>query len=137
LALYFYHFENRAFAKTGSGQTYLGSVERKGGCEQHDVSRPYFLYWAPHIVHTPLQVPAEFFHKFAYMEEVRETPFHFKFPFLSAAVHGKRYFWPRQARDKPKLCLLKTGVVFKRQTDLLTHERQTYLLLSIFLTTTI
>lgn len=24
--------------------------------EQHDTSRPYFLYWAPHIVHTPLQV---------------------------------------------------------------------------------
>ena len=30
-------------------------------------SYSYFLYWAPHIVHTPLQVPAVFFDKFSFM----------------------------------------------------------------------
>ena len=35
--------------------------------EEHDVSRPYFLYWAPHIVHSPMQVPAQFFNKFNHL----------------------------------------------------------------------
>ena len=37
--------------------------------EQHNSSFPYFLFWAPHIVHTPLEVPPAFFNKFAFMEE--------------------------------------------------------------------
>ena len=28
--------------------------------EQHDTATPFFLYWAPHKVHSPLQAPAEF-----------------------------------------------------------------------------
>lgn len=28
--------------------------------EQHDLTRPFFLYWAPHKVHSPLQCPEEF-----------------------------------------------------------------------------
>jgi arylsulfatase A-like enzyme len=32
--------------------------------EAHPVADPLFLFWAPHIVHAPLQVPAEFFDKF-------------------------------------------------------------------------
>ena len=34
-----------------------------------------FLYWAPHIVHTPLQVPGEFFDRFDFMEET-DLPTH-------------------------------------------------------------
>jgi hypothetical protein len=37
--------------------------------EEHDPEDPYFLFWAPHIVHSPLEVPPEFFAKFAFMEE--------------------------------------------------------------------
>ena len=36
--------------------------------EQHDPQDPYFLFWAPHIVHTPLEVPPSFYAKFAFME---------------------------------------------------------------------
>ena len=35
--------------------------------EQHDPDTPLFLFWAPHIVHTPLQVPQAFIDKFAFM----------------------------------------------------------------------
>lgn len=28
--------------------------------EEHDAAKPFFLYWAPHKVHSPLQSPAEF-----------------------------------------------------------------------------
>ena len=28
--------------------------------EEHDPRQPFFLYWAPHKVHAPLQAPAEF-----------------------------------------------------------------------------
>jgi arylsulfatase A-like enzyme len=32
--------------------------------EEHDVAHPYFLFWAPHIVHAPLEVPEYFYNKF-------------------------------------------------------------------------
>ena len=35
----------------------------------HDPAEPYFLFWAPHIVHTPLQVPDEFYQRFSFMAE--------------------------------------------------------------------
>ena len=31
----------------------------------HDASKPMFLFWAPHIVHAPLQVPQQFYDKFS------------------------------------------------------------------------
>lgn len=37
-------------------------VSHIGACHVSD-----FLYWAPHIVHTPLQVPAEFYDRFDFM----------------------------------------------------------------------
>ena len=36
---------------------------------EHNPATPYFLFWAPHIVHTPLQVPDEFYRKFAFVAE--------------------------------------------------------------------
>ena len=35
--------------------------------EQHDPSVPLFLFWAPHAVHTPLQVPQPYVDRFAFM----------------------------------------------------------------------
>ena len=32
--------------------------------EAHDPEDPLFLFWAPHIVHAPLQAPSEFYNKF-------------------------------------------------------------------------
>ena len=34
----------------------------------HPATSPLFLFWAPHIVHTPLQVPQPFLDKFTFME---------------------------------------------------------------------
>jgi len=34
----------------------------------HDVSKPFFLFWAPHIAHEPLQVPEDFLQKFAWID---------------------------------------------------------------------
>ena len=35
--------------------------------EAHDPAVPLFTFWAPHIVHTPLQVPAAYYHKFNFI----------------------------------------------------------------------
>ena len=43
--------------------------------EKHPPTSPLFLFWAPHIVHTPLQVPQHFLDKFAFMEET-DKPTH-------------------------------------------------------------
>lgn len=36
--------------------------------EQHDVTRPVFLFYAPHIAHEPLQVPRDYYNRFAHIE---------------------------------------------------------------------
>lgn len=36
--------------------------------EAHDTSRPLFLFWAPHAVHTPLQVPQKYVDRFHFMQ---------------------------------------------------------------------
>ena len=35
----------------------------------HDVSTPFFLFWAPHIAHAPLEVPQAYIDKFAFIED--------------------------------------------------------------------
>lgn len=37
--------------------------------ERHPVDRPLFLYYAPHIVHTPLQVPEDYWDQFPEIED--------------------------------------------------------------------
>ena len=37
--------------------------------EESTPSDPLFIFWAPHIVHAPLQVPPEFYHKFDFDAE--------------------------------------------------------------------
>ena len=34
-----------------------------------DSERPLFLFWAPHIAHTPGQVPEDVFHKFDFIAQ--------------------------------------------------------------------
>jgi len=43
--------------------------------QQHDPTDPMFLFWAPHIVHAPLEVPPEFFEKFS-MISATDKPSH-------------------------------------------------------------
>jgi len=35
--------------------------------KNHNASEPFFLFWAPHTIHTPLQVPQEYFDKFEFI----------------------------------------------------------------------
>ena len=35
--------------------------------EAHDATQPLFLFWAPHAVHTPLQVPQQYVDRFAFV----------------------------------------------------------------------
>jgi arylsulfatase A-like enzyme len=41
---------------------------------QHDAASPYFLFWAPHIAHVPLQVPKEYYDKFSHLEDGDGSP---------------------------------------------------------------
>ena len=43
---------------------------------RHDPSMPLFLYYAPHIVHTPLQVPQNYLDKFDFIENSRRRYYH-------------------------------------------------------------
>jgi len=36
---------------------------------QHDASKPLFIYWAPHTVHAPLEVPSSYLNKFASIDK--------------------------------------------------------------------
>ena len=39
----------------------------------HDPAEPFFLFWAPHIVHAPLQVPQAYLDKFAWIGQDNEA----------------------------------------------------------------
>eukprot|EP01048_Picozoa_sp_COSAG05_P012410 COSAG05_NODE_1238_length_5430_cov_48.807728_2_plen_201_part_00 len=42
---------------------------------KHEPTTPLFLFWAPHVIHTPLQVPPAFYHKFDFIAP-RDKPRH-------------------------------------------------------------
>ena len=51
----------------------------------HDAATPLFLFWAPHIVHTPLQLPASYMAKFDFIAPT-DKPEHQRQRYL-AMVH--------------------------------------------------
>ena len=83
-------WEHSANGTQGGARTlnnsWLCSQARQAGCEYvddlflrrvldiiaaHDPSRPLFLSWTPHGVHTPLEVPQAYLDKFAFIEDPR------------------------------------------------------------------
>ena len=44
--------------------------------DKHDPSTPLFLYYAPHIVHTPLQVPNSYLEKFSFIDNSDRQHYH-------------------------------------------------------------
>ena len=57
----------------------------------HDAATPLFVFWAPHIVHAPLEVPQEYFEKFNFIaptdrEGYSRQLYHAMVNFADAAV---------------------------------------------------
>jgi arylsulfatase I/J len=52
----------------------------------HNTSSPLFLYYAPHIVHTPLQVPASYYDKFNFIDDVDRHYYHAMVNYLDDIV---------------------------------------------------
>jgi len=52
----------------------------------HDVSKPLFVFWAPHIVHQPLQVPDNFLARFSDIDDKPRRLYHSMVGFVDEAV---------------------------------------------------
>ena len=52
----------------------------------HDPSTPLFLYYAPHIVHTPLQVPDTYLQKFSFIDNQDRQYYHAMVNYLDDVV---------------------------------------------------
>lgn len=44
--------------------------------EQHNASKPLFLYYATHVAHAPLQAPQSYLDKFAFIDDVYRRRYH-------------------------------------------------------------
>ena len=53
---------------------------------EHDPSTPLFLYYAPHIVHTPLQVPNSYLTKFSFIDNSDRKYYHAMVNYLNDVV---------------------------------------------------
>ena len=53
---------------------------------KHDTSQPLFLYYAPHIVHTPLQVPDSYLQKFSFIDNKDRQYYHAMVNYLDDVV---------------------------------------------------
>jgi len=75
----------------GLNNTPSCSQERQEGCvyedqlfadrvlaalERRDPARPLFVFWAPHIVHTPLQVPSKELERFSFIRDPFRRAYH-------------------------------------------------------------
>ena len=54
--------------------------------KNHDASMPLFLYYAPHIVHTPLQVPDSYLAKFSFIDDDHRKYYHAMVNYLDDVV---------------------------------------------------
>ena len=53
---------------------------------KHDPNTPLFLYYAPHIVHTPLQVPDDYLRKFSFIDNKDRMYYHAMVNYLDDVV---------------------------------------------------
>ena len=54
--------------------------------KNHDTTKPLFLYYAPHIVHTPLQVPERYLQKFSFIDDHDRQYYHAMVNYLDDVV---------------------------------------------------
>lgn len=53
---------------------------------RHDPAQPLFLFWAPHTVHTPLQVPRAFLDRFGYIDRFERRRYHAMVAYMDSLV---------------------------------------------------
>jgi hypothetical protein len=53
---------------------------------KHDPTTPIFLFWAPHIVHSPLQVPKEYLDLFGFIPDWRRRRYHAMVAYMDSKV---------------------------------------------------
>lgn len=51
-----------------------------------DQEKPFFIFWAPHIVHTPLQVPDAYLERFAFIDDEKRQFYHAMVNFVDEAI---------------------------------------------------
>lgn len=51
-----------------------------------DESKPFFIFWAPHVVHTPLQVPQAYLDRFDFIDESHRQFYHAMVFFVDEAI---------------------------------------------------
>jgi len=54
--------------------------------EERDAKKPLFIFWSPHIVHTPLQVPQAELDRFSFIDEASRRYYHAMVYFVDEAI---------------------------------------------------
>mmetsp|Transcript_14657 Transcript_14657/g.16265 ORF Transcript_14657/g.16265 Transcript_14657/m.16265 type:complete len:533 (+) Transcript_14657:62-1660(+) len=54
--------------------------------DNHDPSTPLFLFWAPHSIHTPLEVPKEYVDKFSFIDNKSRRMYHAMVNFIDSRI---------------------------------------------------
>ena len=76
-------------ANTSNGTDYeehLFEMHLMDVVNNHDPSTPLFLYYAPHIAHTPLQVPDSYLNKFSFIDDHDRQYYHAMVNYLDDVV---------------------------------------------------
>ena len=80
-------FDQPANTSNGTGyEEHLFAMHLMNVVNNHDPSTPLFLYYAPHIVHTPLQVPDSYLNKFSFIDDHDRQYYHAMVNYLDDVV---------------------------------------------------
>lgn len=61
-------------------------LERVEGAIRNRSSKPFFIFWAPHIVHAPLQVPKDTLHHFSFIDDSYRKLYHSMVYWIDEAI---------------------------------------------------
>ncbi|XP_065839147.1 arylsulfatase B-like isoform X2 [Oscarella lobularis] len=79
--------EQPAYHQNGTGyEEYLFEQHVLQVLQNHDPSIPLFLYYAPHIAHTPLQVPQSYAEKFSFIDDKTRQIYHAMVNYLDDVI---------------------------------------------------
>ena len=75
-----------AAAAAGAGGGAAAAAAGAGAGAAAD-SNPLFLFWSPHIAHTPLQVPAKYEEKFSFISQPNRRTYHAMVNYIGTCHH--------------------------------------------------